>query len=193
MTSMSRRSSKKGSSAGLRQTTLLDNLPSLSASGKRRRSTGQHLPSSSPSKKRADLEDSSSDEMAAISFVPIEKITPSSVSSGGSSPMPKASLKGKSRRVVAASPSESEEKSSLQQKVSDESRGHRSNDSEGSEPPRKKRRLHRRKSLETVASSDEDIAHLADEVEKESECHISRRVAYLAAFIYSIYTRDFGN
>ncbi|KAF8201810.1 hypothetical protein BJ912DRAFT_519142 [Pholiota molesta] len=170
MTPLSRRSNKKGSesSAVLRQTTLFDDLPSLSASGKRRRSTGKHLPSSSPSKKRADLEDSSSDEMAAISFVPKEeKTTPSSVSSGDSSPMPKASLKGKSRRIVAASPSESEEESLLQHKVSHESRAHRSNASEGSEPPRKKRRLHRRKSSENVVSSDEDIAHLADEVEEE--------------------------
>lgn len=159
------RRSKRIASDGLRQTTLLDMPPShrLTPGRGQRGSTGRNTMSSPPSK---DSPESSSDNLAAISFAPeTKKATPISISSDDedSASKRKAPPKRKSKRIISASSSEPEAGPSSQILASQGS------DSEESGPLRKRRRLRRRKPVEELSSSssEDNLVDLADEVEEE--------------------------
>ncbi|KJA27187.1 hypothetical protein HYPSUDRAFT_63453 [Hypholoma sublateritium FD-334 SS-4] len=171
------RGSRRITSDGLRQTTLLDLPPTHRLTpGRQRGSTGPKTMSSPPSK---DSEESSSDNLAAISFAPeTNKATPISISSddGNSSSKPKAPLKRKSKRIISASPSEPEAGPSSQILALQGS------DSEESGPLRKRRRLRQRKPVDELSSSEDNLVDLADEVEEDRILHTRMRKREKTAF-----------
>lgn len=148
------RQNKRKASDGLKQTTLFDTPSShRSASSKPIRSTKRHI-NPGPSFKEAG--DTSDDDLAGITFAPVEK-TPINVSSDDEDIPRRKTVppSGKSKRVLSASSNESEPGPSSPNisllKDSD-------NESLQSVAPRKRRRLRRRQSVDEQRPSENELS-----------------------------------
>ena len=161
---MPRRSTRVASD-GLRQTTLLEVPPSNHLTPGRPKGPTRRKKVSRPSS--GDFLESSSDNLAAISFAPeTNKTTPIGISSDDDSPapMPKVPPKRKSKRIISESSSELEAQAGPSSKIS----ASQGSDNENDRPSRKRRRLQRLQPLEESSASEENLVDLANEVEEES-------------------------
>ncbi|KAF8964710.1 hypothetical protein BDZ97DRAFT_1757813 [Flammula alnicola] len=167
----------------LRQTTLFDSPSSSSFPPRHSTRSRTHAgPFSSPSKKTEVASDSSSDEIAAIHFEPVDKTATIIISSEDENIAHVPKTSSKRRLIHIRSPSASENETNSPRKEATSPQGHQSNDSEQSDPPRKKTRLRRRKSTEKPSSSDEDMEDLVHEVEEERILNNRLRTRNKSAF-----------